>query len=255
MSRPTETTMGMLRPMIDPATQVDAAQGADANPPALPARGGSESREPARWQAAVARRSAESRATVPDIDLSVTVDMDASLALAGELSSGLTALYLRACALALREHPQANAAYRDGRFEQFGRVNVGVLIAQPDAYVIPTVFDADSKSVAELAEELAALEQRALAGELLAPELSGATFTLSDLGPLGVTSSTPLIVPPQAAAISAGTLQTVPIVQNGAIVPGHMTTLTLASDHRILYGAAAAAFLLSIKSRLQEALL
>jgi pyruvate dehydrogenase E2 component (dihydrolipoamide acetyltransferase) len=235
--------------MIEPATPVDGAQGTPAG------RGGSESREPARWQAAVARRSAESRATVPDIDLSVTVEMEAALALAAELSTSLTALYVRACALALREHPDANAAYRDGRFEQFGRVNVGVLIAHPDAYVIPTLFDADSKTVAELAEELAALQQRALAGELLAPELSGATFTLSDLGPLGVTSSTPLIVPPQAAAISAGTLQTVPIVQNGAIVAGHMTTLTLASDHRILYGAAAAAFLLSIKSRLQEALL
>ncbi|MHB8692464.1 MAG: 2-oxo acid dehydrogenase subunit E2 [Solirubrobacteraceae bacterium] len=239
----------MLTPMVDPGTSVDAVQGTPAG------RGGSESREPARWQAAVARRSAESRATVPDIDLSVAVEMDAALALAAELSGSLTALYVRACALALREHPHANAAYRDGRFEQFGRVNVGVLIAQPDAYVIPTVFDADSKTVAELAEELAALEQRALAGELLAPELSGATFTLSDLGPLGVTSSTPLIVPPQAAAISAGSLQTVPIVRNGAIVPGHMTTLTLVSDHRILYGAAAAAFLLSIKSRLEEALL
>jgi pyruvate dehydrogenase E2 component (dihydrolipoamide acetyltransferase) len=218
-------------------------------------RGEGETIEPTRWQASVARRSAESRATVPDIDIGMTVDMDAALALAADLGCGLTPLYARACALALREHPDANGGWRDGRFERFGRVNIGVVVADLGAYVIPTLFDADQKSVRELAGELAALDGRARAGELLARELSGATFTLSDLGELGVTSATPLIVPPGAAAISAGSVQTVPVVRNGAIVPGHMTTLTLASDHRVLYGAAAAAFLGGIKQRLEEAML
>jgi pyruvate dehydrogenase E2 component (dihydrolipoamide acetyltransferase) len=247
--------MATLPDMAEPAARPRAVGGGREVPGG---RGETEAVELARWQASVARRSAESRATVPDIDMTVTVEMDAALAVASRLGhggTGLTALYARACSLALREHPDANAAWRDGRIERFGRVNIGVVVADLGAYVIPTLFDADLKSVAELADELAALDLRARAGELLANELSGATFTLSDLGPLGVASSTPLIVPPGAAAISAGSVQAVPVLRNGAIVPGRMTTMTLACDHRILYGAAAAAFLGSIKSRLEEALL
>jgi pyruvate dehydrogenase E2 component (dihydrolipoamide acetyltransferase) len=216
-------------------------------------RGTSTPTEPARWQGAVARRSAESRATVPDIDFSVTVDVEAVLAMERELGSGLSALWVRACAVSLREHPAANGAYRDGRFESYERVNVGVVIAAVEAYAIPTVFDADTKTAAEIGAELADLDARTRAGELLAPELSGATFTMSDVGGLGIERSTPLVVPPQAAAVSTGSVRAQPIVRNGAIVPGHVMTVTLACDHRILYGAAAAAFLVTIKTRLEEA--
>ena len=227
-----------------------------ARPQVAPAgRGESETVEPSRWQSAVARRSAEARATVPDIDLAVAVDMGAALTAARRAGVELTAVSVRACALALRDHPEANAAYRDGRFERFGRVNVGVVLALPVAYVIPTVFDADAKGLEEIGAELSALEADAAAGVLTAPQLSGATFTLSDVGRLGVTSSTPLVVPPQAAAVSTGSVQDAAVVRNGAIVPGHMATVTLASDHRVLYGVAAAAFLRSIQSRLEEALL
>ena len=239
--------------MAEPAAEAQAVTVGSGEVPA--GRGDTETIEPARWQASVARRSAEARAIVPDVDVSVTVDMDAALALAAELGCPLTPIFVRACALALREHPNANSGYRDARFERFGRVNIGVVIADPAAYVIPTVFDADQKTVLELAEELSELDRRARQGALLAPQLSAATFTFADLGPLGLTSSTPVIVPPAAASVSAGTVQAVPVVRNGAIVPGHMSTVTLASDHRILYGADAAAFLGSIKSKLEEAIL
>jgi pyruvate dehydrogenase E2 component (dihydrolipoamide acetyltransferase) len=203
----------------------------------------------------VARRSAESRATVPDLDLSVTARVDAAVALERELGCGLTALWVRACALALRDHPTANAAYRDGRFERYDRVNIGVVIAAPDTYAVPTVFDADTKSAAELGSELADLDARARAGSLLAPELSGATFTLSDVGSLGIERATPVIVPPQAAGITTGCVQHVPIVRNGDIVTGQTMNVTLACDHRILYGAAAAAFLTTFRDNLEEAML
>jgi pyruvate dehydrogenase E2 component (dihydrolipoamide acetyltransferase) len=220
-----------------------------------PIKGEVSIEEPARWQSAVARRSAEARAVVPDLDFSVEVDAGPALAAVSRGSCSLTALLLRACALALREHPQANASYRDGRFERYDRVNVGVLLAGPDLYAIPTVFDADRRSAAELTDELEDLARRAATGTLLAPELSGATFTLSDLGPLGVGSATPVIVPPQAAAAGAGAVRRVPIVRNGDIVPGDVITITLSTDHRILYGAAAGAFLQTIKTRLEEAAL
>jgi pyruvate dehydrogenase E2 component (dihydrolipoamide acetyltransferase) len=215
-----------------------------------PARGKGEVivEDPQRWQTTVARRSAETRAIVPDLDFTVEVDAQPLRALGADR----TAVLVRACALALREHPQANGAYRDGRFERYGRINIGVVVTSPEMYAIPTVFDADTKTVEQLASELAALSEGVRTRTLAQPDLSGATFTLSDMGRLGVVSSTPAIVPPQAAALAAGAVRDVPVVRNGAIVPGAAMTLTLATDHRVLYGAVAAAFLGTIKSRLEE---
>ena len=203
--------------------------------------------EPDRLQRAIARRSAESRATVPDLELSAEVEIDACL----ELGVEITAALVRACSLALIEVPEANGSYRDGRFELYSRVNIGVVVAAGDAYTIPTVLDADRKSLAELNDEIARLTDRA--AELSPPELAGATFTLSYPGALGVASSTPVIVPPQAAALAAGAIRAVPVIRDGAIAPGHLMTITLACDHRILYGARAARFLTGIKALLEEA--
>jgi pyruvate dehydrogenase E2 component (dihydrolipoamide acetyltransferase) len=225
------------------------------HPPTLaPAgRGTPTTIEPARWQAAVARRSAEARATVPDLDLAASVDVAAALERERELGCGLTVLWVRACALALREHPEANGAYRDGRFERYERVNVGVVVAAPEVYAIPTLFDADRRSARELGAELDDLTARARAGELVARDLSGATFTLSDVGALGVDRATPLVVPPQASAVATGAVRDLAAVRDGAIVPAQAMTVTLACDHRVLYGAAAAAFLMSIKTCIEEA--
>jgi pyruvate dehydrogenase E2 component (dihydrolipoamide acetyltransferase) len=164
----------------------------------------------------------------------------------------VSALLVRACALALREVPRANAAYRDGRYELYSRVNVGYVLLGEDAFPVPTLFDADQKSVAQLADELDGLAARARAGELTPPELSGATFTVFDLGALGVASGSAVIAPPQAAAVSAGAVREAPIVRDGAIVPGHVMSMTLACDHRILYGAHAATFLHAIQTLLEH---
>jgi pyruvate dehydrogenase E2 component (dihydrolipoamide acetyltransferase) len=142
---------------------------------------------------------------------------------------------LAACATALRQHPRANAAYRDGRFELYARVNVGVIVAEADQYLIPTVFDADAKSEAELEDEARGLEREAIAGRLPASAFSGATFTVWDASRHALAAASIPVVPPQAAALAAGT-----------------RSLTLACDHRILYGARAAEFLGAIRLRLAE---
>ena len=211
--------------------------------------------EPDRVERAIARRSAEARATVPHLELSAEVDIGASLALSAQRPCSVTAMVARACALALRAVPRANAAYRDGRFELYSRVNVGVVIATGATYTVPTVFDCDSKSLDAVNDEIATLAERAEHGQLAPPELTGATFTLSNPGALGVTSAAPVIVPPQAAAVAAGAIREVPVVREGAIVAGQAMTLTLACDHRILYGAQAALFLNRIKTQLEEAIL
>lgn len=206
----------------------------------------------ARWQAAIARRSAESRATIPDLELELEADAD-RLAGWAESDPGLvTGSLARACALALRATPGANGAYRDGGFERYERINIGIVLSAPEHHVIPTLFDADRKSAEELAEELAALERDALARTLRAPQLAGATFTLWDLGPLGIDRGVPLVVPGQAAALAAGRVRERAVVRDGTVVGGHSITLTLAADHRILYGAAAAGFLVGIKRCLEQ---
>jgi pyruvate dehydrogenase E2 component (dihydrolipoamide acetyltransferase) len=205
--------------------------------------------EPSSGERAFGRRAAESRATVPHLELGVEVNMGQAAKLARDRHASTTAVLLRACALALRETPRANSSYRDGRFELYSRVNVAVVL--PDQ-LAPTVFDADAKSIEELESELTALTERAGRGELTSPELSSATATLADLGPLGI--DRPSIVPAgsQAASIAAGAIRERPVALQGAIVPGQTMQLTLACDHRILYGAAAAAFAVRIKGLLEE---
>jgi pyruvate dehydrogenase E2 component (dihydrolipoamide acetyltransferase) len=189
------------------------------------ARGETRIEEPTAAERAVARRAAESRATVPTLELTVALDSGASS----------TAQLVHACALALREHPRANAAYRDGRFELYSRVNVGVVVAVADTYLIPTVFDSDRGSAEELEPDLARLEADALAGTLTAPAFGAATFTVWNAAALGIAGASIPVVPPQAAALAAGTRQ-----------------LTLSCDHRILYGARAAAFLETIAHHLER---
>ena len=182
--------------------------------------------EPTAAERALARRAAESRATIPALELSV------------ERRDGVdtaTARLVRACGLALREHPRANAAYRDARFELYSRVNVGVVIATGDTYLIPTVFDADLRAPGELEPELARLEAGASDGTLTAPAFTAATFTVWNAAALGVASASIPVVAPQAAALVAGT-----------------RALTLCCDHRILYGARAAAFLEAIADHLDR---
>jgi pyruvate dehydrogenase E2 component (dihydrolipoamide acetyltransferase) len=217
------------------------------------AKGETRTEEPSAAERAIARRAAEARATVPDLELSADVDMAASLALGAAQGYSTAAIVLRACALALRAVPRANGAYRDGRFELYSRINVGFVVATPQAYLIPTVFDADRKTLAELTEELPRLERAALAGELAPPAYSNATFTLSDVGALGVPASTIVVNSPQAAAVSAGAIREAPVVRDGRIEPGNLMTVTLACDHRILYGAHAAAFLAELTRTLVTA--
>jgi pyruvate dehydrogenase E2 component (dihydrolipoamide acetyltransferase) len=207
--------------------------------------------EPSRLSRSIARRTAETRATVPDLELGVDVNADACLELARERDCSLTAVLVRACAVALSEVPHANGAYREGRFELYSRVNVGVTIQTDDGYLTPTVLDADLKSLRQLSQELALVRDRARAGELMPPELAGATFTFSDLGEYGVHRSSALVNPPQAAALTAGSIRAVALVRDGQVVAGHVISLTLACDHRILFGARAAGFLRRIAELLE----
>jgi pyruvate dehydrogenase E2 component (dihydrolipoamide acetyltransferase) len=199
--------------------------------------------EPDRSGRAIARRSAEIRATVPDLELSVDVDADGLLQRATADGISTTAVLVSACAAALRDFPRVNAAYRDGRYELYSRINVGIVIQTPDTQTVATILDADAKAPVELEDELARLTARARSGELTPPEQAGATFTFSDLGAYGIHRAAGLVIPSQAATLTAGAIRAVPVVRDGAVVPGHELSLTLASDHRIVFGTHATGFL------------
>jgi pyruvate dehydrogenase E2 component (dihydrolipoyllysine-residue acetyltransferase) len=217
-------------------------------------KGGSTIEEPDRTARAIGRRAAEIRATVPDLELGRDVDAGAALALVRSGEASMTAVLVRACAVALRELPWANAAYRDGRFERYGRVNVGITIQVGEgAQVIASVLDADTKSLAELNEEIERLSARAQDGILTPPEQAGTTFTVSDMsGHGGAQRWSTLVIAPQAAALTAGAPFSAPLVREGAVVPGELISLTLACDHRILFGARAAELLARIGERVLD---
>jgi pyruvate dehydrogenase E2 component (dihydrolipoamide acetyltransferase) len=243
----------------------EGANGAAAAPPTeITSTKGRSSRQPlTRTQATIARRMAESRATVPDIELRREVDMSATVSAREQLRGAVDPLpsindfIVRAAALALREFARVNGAYRDGTFETYSRVNVGIAVAAPDALVVPTIFDADTKSLAEIASVARALGARVRDGSISPAELSGGTFTVSNLGMYGVDSFSPVINPPQAAILAVGSLRPRPVVDeaSGAIVARPTVTLTLACDHRILYGADGARFLARLAELLERPLL
>jgi pyruvate dehydrogenase E2 component (dihydrolipoamide acetyltransferase) len=238
------------------------------------AKGQTTEVELTRTQQTIARRMAESKATIPDFSIQTEVDMEECVGLRSELKrlahSSLAAdpdgppeaspgreaptyndMVVKACALALREHPRANGSYRDGRLQLHSRINVGVAVAAEGALVVPTIFDAEEKSLGEIARETRRLAARVREGSITPPELGGGTFTVSNLGMYGVKSFTAIVNPPQAAILSVGSLEPRAVVREGAVVARHTMTLTLVCDHRILYGADAAQLLARIRELLQ----
>jgi pyruvate dehydrogenase E2 component (dihydrolipoamide acetyltransferase) len=219
--------------------------------------------ELSRTQQTIARRMAESKATVPDFQVTTEVDMAAAVAVREQLkalatdehpASSFNDFVVKAVALALREFPRANGAYKDGRFELYERVNVGVAVAAENALIVPTIFDADQKSLGEIAVEAKALAARVRAGQITPPEVSGGTFTVSNLGMFGVTEFTAIINGGQAGILTVGALRDAPVVVDGNVVAGKRMSLTLVSDHRILYGADAAQLLARIRALLESPL-
>jgi pyruvate dehydrogenase E2 component (dihydrolipoamide acetyltransferase) len=227
------------------------------------AKGETTAAELSKLQEVIARRMAESKATAPHFYLEATVDMSAALegrarlkasAPEGQVVPSFNDMVLKASALALREFPKANGAYRDGRFELYSRINVGVAVAARDALVVPTVFDADRKGLSRIAEDTRALAARVREGSVTPPELSGGTFTVSNLGMFGVRGFGAVINPPQAAILAVGAIEERPVVREGEIASAQLMDVTLACDHRILYGAEAAGFLARVRALLEEPL-
>lgn len=232
-----------------------------AQPPVV-AMGSSRTLEPTRLQKVAARRMAEAKATIPHFQVQTEVVMDAALDLRADLKAAaggdpvpsVNDLIVRATALALRAHALVNASYQDGRFELHDRVNVGIAVAADEGLVVASIDDADIKSLGAIARDARRLAKRVRSGTVTPQELTGATFTVSNLGMFGMTAITAVINPPQAAILGVGATRDTLARVDGKVVDRRLLTLTLSCDHRILNGADGARFLFDVKALLESPL-
>lgn len=241
-----------------------AGMATGASPGAAPGaadRGRIERQPLTPTRATIARRMVEAKQGAPEFTVTVTVDVEELLALRARLAElepeqrlSPGDFVIKACALALREHPGVNASWAGDTVELFSRVNIGVAVAAPGALLVPTLYDADVKSLGQIGAETRALAQSARAGRLAPAEMANATFTVSNLGMYGVSHFTAVLNPPQAAILAVGAAEQQVVVRDGEFVARHRMSLTLTADHRVIYGADAAAFLTSVRERLEQPL-
>jgi len=243
-----------------------AASGAAAPAVAVPAVAAVEGpefedRPLSQIRAAIARRMPQAKAPVPHFYVTSEVAMDRAWALREELNSlegqpriSVNDLVIRACALALLEHPGVNASFRGDGIRVFHRAHIGVAVALDDGLITPVLRDCQSKSLARIAVESRDLVERARARKLRAHELSGATFSISNLGMFDVADFSAIINPPEGAILAVGSVRRVPVVEGDAVVPGRRMAMTLSCDHRVMDGAMGARFLQDVKRLLEEPL-
>ncbi|SFC04974.1 pyruvate dehydrogenase E2 component (dihydrolipoamide acetyltransferase) [Parapedobacter composti] len=206
----------------------------------------------------IARRLSESLFTAPHFYLTIQVDMDSAIAARTKINEvaplkvSYNDLVIKAAAVALKQHPAVNASWLGDKIRYNEHVNVGVAVAVDEGLLVPVVRFADGKSLSHISAEVKDFAQRAKAKKLQPSDWEGSTFTVSNLGMFGIDQFTAIINPPDACILAVGGIQQVPVVKNGAVVPGNIMKLTLSCDHRVVDGATGAAFLQTLKSLLEE---
>jgi len=203
----------------------------------------------------IASRMVESFTKIPHFSLEVELDAS-NILKARETKKGedqklsINAFLMKASALALKNHPRVNASFLEGKIHEWEEINIGLAVALEDGLIVPVVKKADSKSISQLDAEIADLVQKARAGQLESGDISGGTFTISNLGGFGIDSFKAIINPPEAAILAVGQIRETAVVSEGIIKPAPILKLTLSADHRILDGAAGARFLVELKENL-----
>jgi pyruvate dehydrogenase E2 component (dihydrolipoamide acetyltransferase) len=220
--------------------------------------------EPSPMLKAVARRMSDSKAQVPHFYLQCEIDMGKALALREELNAELeddgvkltvNDLIVRACALALRDHPQFHRSWIDGKLHQHRAAHVGVAVALDEGLIVPVIRNADSLPLRELAVVARDLVTRARAGSLRQPEIEGGTFSVSNLGMLGITSFQAIINPPEPGILAVGSVVERAIGLGGQVVVRQLMTVNLSVDHRAASGADGARLLQTVTRYLEHPLL
>ena len=206
----------------------------------------------------IARRLAESKFTAPHFYLKLSVDMGAAVEARKAINAqegvkvSFNDMVVKAVSLALKKHPAVNSAWMDNFIRQNDHVHIGVAVAVEDGLLVPVVRHADRKSLTEIGAEVKDYAGKAREKKLQPSDWEGNTFTISNLGMFGIEDFTAIINPPDACILAVGGISDVPVVKDGAVVPGKVMKLTLSCDHRVVDGATGAAFLQEVKSLLEH---
>ena len=163
-------------------------------------------------------------------------------------------MVLKACAVALKQHPKVNSSWLGDKIRYNHHVNIGVAVAVEEGLLVPVVRFADTKSLSQIGTEVKDFAQKAKDKKLQPADWEGNTFTISNLGMFGIDEFTAIINPPDACILAVGAISQVPVVKNGAVVPGNIMKVTLSCDHRVVDGATGAAFLQTLQGLLEEPL-
>ncbi|MBG6235127.1 pyruvate dehydrogenase E2 component (dihydrolipoamide acetyltransferase) [Pedobacter sp. CAN_A7] len=206
----------------------------------------------------IAKRLSESLFTAPHFYLTMSIDMDGAIAARGKINEyapvkiSFNDMVLKAVAIALKQHPNVNSSWLGDKIRYNEHVNIGVAVAVEDGLLVPVVRFADGKSLSHISAEVKDFAQRAKAKKLQPADWEGSTFTISNLGMFGIDEFTAIINPPDACILAIGGISQVPVVKNGAVVPGNVMKVTLSCDHRVVDGATGSAFLQTLKALLEE---
>ncbi|HEY8481644.1 MAG TPA: dihydrolipoamide acetyltransferase family protein [Spirillospora sp.] len=252
-----------------PADGAPAPAAAPSAPAAAPSAPAARAEDPDveavplnRFRRVAAKRLTQSKREAPHFYLNREVDAEQLLAFRATLNEALAPskvsvndLVVKAAAVALREHPAVNVSFTEEELLFHKRVHVGVAVAVEDGLVVPVIRDADRKTITQISRETRELAGKAREGRLSPQEMSGGTFSVSNLGMFGVDSFSAVINPPEAAILAVGAVRDEPVVRDGQVVPGKRMALTLSVDHRATDGATAARFLDRLATLLQNPLL
>ncbi len=210
--------------------------------------------EPAsQMRKTIARRLLESYNGAPHFFLNIEVDMDNAITSreainkVSEVKTSFNDLIIKACAAALRKHPRVNTSWLGDKVRVYNHIHIGMAVAVEDGLLVPVIRFADQLSISQIAAQAKDLGKRAKDKKLQPADWEGNTFTVSNLGMFGIESFTSIINSPESCILSVGAIRQVPVVKNGAVVPGNVMKLTLACDHRTVDGATGAAFLQTLK--------
>jgi pyruvate dehydrogenase E2 component (dihydrolipoamide acetyltransferase) len=208
----------------------------------------------------IARRLSESLFTAPHFYITMSIDMDAAVAARAKINEvapvkiSFNDMVVKATALSLKQHPKINSSWLGDSIRTNHHINIGIAVAVDEGLLVPVVRFADTKTLSEIGVAVKGFAQKAKDKKLQPSDWEGSTFTISNLGMFGVDEFTAIINPPDACILAVGGIAQVPVVKNGQVVPGNVMKVTLSCDHRVVDGAAGAAFLQTLKSLLEEPL-
>jgi pyruvate dehydrogenase E2 component (dihydrolipoamide acetyltransferase) len=208
----------------------------------------------------IAKRLVESKFSAPHFYLTMSIDMDRAVDSRAKLNEtspvkiSFNDIVLKACAVALRQHPAVNSSWMGEKIRRNQHIHIGVAVAVEEGLLVPVVRFADTKSLSQIATEVKELAQKAKDKKLQPKDWEGNTFTISNLGMFGIEEFTAIINPPDACILAIGGISQVPVVKDGQVKVGNIMKVTMSCDHRVVDGATGAAFLQTLKGLLEEPL-